>query len=1198
MNNQELDKIYNVLKTKTKSFTEKDLREVILDDGYSLEDANLLINKLKQNNFVFKDDLDKNQTKGTDKKKEAEKLLKEIGKDLKKEEKTDSNKGKSKDLKDSQKDSKEKPKKPKVNLFKKLVVFLKSIYFFFEDKYYDLMDAINKVIPVNKLIDKIDKKFPSFILFILFLVGLIFLIWYLVTTGSISAIFSGASQGTITVSVVDITGSAITGANVLLTANDENIDALNTDAWGEVIFKDLKINKRHTIKLTVSKEAYDTKTKEITFDKKQMFEKITLDIDTSEITNIVSPEQEREISFFSDNVAVIGKNLDVRLFCSAQNKEPSPKQQIVITGKITVEQPANCGDLRIEVYSQDYETITNMIVPESNRISLSKKNQNYGTLEVTVKGSSGSAIPDAVVKIFKANDPTTILDESAIAVSTLATDFYGKAIFRLSPGNYKLSVDKSGYITIPKSRVYSVTLNNTTTASYNLFSVNELNDIDCSNPIYAEFCTVSGDLNCEYDLLTPYLIMNPDGSCLIGTLGYIDVTLKDQNTLESINGDISLWKKDLDTNTFSLVATRSDVNKTLFNVLTDNTYQLRVSNTEQYGYLPPNPEIITTLDTNKIIYLEYQSWVNSGDVNVNVKYSGINVDGASVYLFYGSGENEDTPYPTDPKVTNSRGDVSFRGIRSGQKYYAMSILSYENIQGESQRRTLDANETINLNINLQNQSRILNLKVNTPDYGISFYDFSGEKLTEYITNEVNGSDLNKEYIFNSNDQEIYAVISALGYSTYQTEQIILVPGDTVYKNVVLTPPESTPYSEIEYLGLFDQTGTREISYIDFVGNNNLEKEYQLKYKINLSPKQERDFSYAFVRLGNNLLVNDDYLYIQSVFAPDSEKQFGCRFSGELEDWNMTHYINNYETDQSLNNCPSGKSKWVKIDFTESLADTIVFTVNFKFQNGITNISNYKQYYRALTNNDREYDFSPDLTNWQTWSVKPEGFFYAESDYSLLPFESGEYSFVSEILDSDLSEVEKEGSSYILYIDEEYSYNTKFLYLNQNTVSGDVVVSSQNTNDSLVYLNYLFLEKGNNLETDSINNTEFTIPEKTFTIGHWFDLNSSFVANNFFSTNDTPVITSNILEITEPSPLLENVRAYSQSDFFIDVITKDSENKIYFGENDVNFSVKSKLGSKNILQFYPIVQAFYLFPFEIRKILPEMLFCFVQIIEMS
>ncbi len=56
--------------------------------------------------------------------------------------------------------------------------FFKNIYYFFEDKWYAVLDKINSKIPVYKLIDPIDQVVPSFILFLLLLLFVLVLVGY------------------------------------------------------------------------------------------------------------------------------------------------------------------------------------------------------------------------------------------------------------------------------------------------------------------------------------------------------------------------------------------------------------------------------------------------------------------------------------------------------------------------------------------------------------------------------------------------------------------------------------------------------------------------------------------------------------------------------------------------------------------------------------------------------------------------------------------------------------------------------------------------------------------------------------------------------------------------------------------------------------------------------------------------------------
>ena len=44
-----------------------------------------------------------------------------------------------------------------------------GLYSFFENKWYSVLEAVDRVIPITKLSDKIDDHFPSFLLFLIVL---------------------------------------------------------------------------------------------------------------------------------------------------------------------------------------------------------------------------------------------------------------------------------------------------------------------------------------------------------------------------------------------------------------------------------------------------------------------------------------------------------------------------------------------------------------------------------------------------------------------------------------------------------------------------------------------------------------------------------------------------------------------------------------------------------------------------------------------------------------------------------------------------------------------------------------------------------------------------------------------------------------------------------------------------------------------
>ena len=68
-----------------------------------------------------------------------------------------------------------------------IVDSVKGFYYNLEDKWYDVLDALDKKqVPVYKIIDPIDKIIPSFLLFILLLLFILILLAYFVRFGVIN----------------------------------------------------------------------------------------------------------------------------------------------------------------------------------------------------------------------------------------------------------------------------------------------------------------------------------------------------------------------------------------------------------------------------------------------------------------------------------------------------------------------------------------------------------------------------------------------------------------------------------------------------------------------------------------------------------------------------------------------------------------------------------------------------------------------------------------------------------------------------------------------------------------------------------------------------------------------------------------------------------------------------------------------------
>ena len=165
-----------------------------------------------------------------------------------------------------------------------------------------------------------------------------------------------------------------------------------------------------------------------------------------------------------------------KFFCSVTSKTPAPS-----SAEVTTENNGSkgCGNLQVSVSSEMYENIQQMVVPENNKVSLTKKASATGTLSIHVNDLNGNSVRDASVSVFAKDNPTTTINESDIQLQTGNTDMYGIHSFSLPAGEYIVSVNKNGYLPSTKQGSYSVTLKQTTTANIVLFTAQDLLNFNC-----------------------------------------------------------------------------------------------------------------------------------------------------------------------------------------------------------------------------------------------------------------------------------------------------------------------------------------------------------------------------------------------------------------------------------------------------------------------------------------------------------------------------------------------------------------------------------------------------------------------------------------------------------------------------------------------------------------------------------------------
>lgn len=1036
----------------------------------------------------------------------------------------------------------------------------------------DMKQTVEKSKPQTTEKPKVEipkKKFPKAFILIA-VIAIVVLIIILILA------FSGGKK-TLEVYVVDEQNFSLGGVNV--TINNEITQT--TDAFGYTQFIDLKLKD---IEIKATKENYNTQTKQIKLNEKIQEETITLKVDTTSAEfKGIPTEKRREIIFKSYDV-VVTDNLNVTFKCTNQEKTPEPRMVTVTNGRTNVLQPGYCGSLLVSVTSSNYELITDRNINENNIVELTKVNTNTGTLEVTVRDISGQAIPYANLRLHNVDNLDTPTNESDTTFSTGITDVYGKYKFNVSQSNYLLSIDKAGYISLPKLGPYNIINNNLTTANITLITAADLASLNCTNPTYAPFCK-NGAIDCNSSLLTGLVTPNPNGvGCTIGRLTNLIVKLKDQNTSAPVKGNISVYKRDQ--NVSNLITTIKDVNQTTFVLNANNNYRIQVSNTEDNGYLPPTPIDVNNLsaDMNTTIEvpLEYLSSLNSGSINVNVTKNGYNRANALVYLFYELDGEYVLYNPETPKLTNSNGIARFDLVKSKREYYAYALLRNESADGDSlPAQELDNNSVLDLEVSLNNQSKTLNLNI-TPvqDYNISFFEVSGEEIsTESIISTNITGDTNKTFVFNCGDEcsRIYMTIEK-GDVLYQTDLISLFPGQVAYKEI--TFPTSLPaiQTTTSFLGLYDSTGTIKIDNLSFSGNNDLTKEYKLKFKTIFGSDRTDIIKKAFIKAGKYFTENADFIYLTNtdLFVPEhTEINTGCRYQGELESFDSNYFITNFESDYSFNNCTAGEFKWVEFDFSDVAANVIEYSVNIKFRNEITTIDNYKIFYRSINSDLETFSFSPNFSNWNEWTIRPEGYFYAPTQTQALPFDNSNYSYVVKLFDQNGEQLTKFGSDYILYIGKDYNYSLSFIQFSDNNRTGDIITDSQNTNNNYVFTEIYFKEKTstNPITQEIDNNVSVKISSKTTSIGYYFINNLIGKPKDFFSLTGQPTLKTQIFKSSSSSLVTAstNVLSYSESDYVPVVTSKATDGMIYVGSNDLSISLKNKTGNyeNNIAVKYKI-----------------------------
>ncbi len=330
---------------------------------------------------------------------------------------------------------------------------IKEFYFELEDGYYELLDKIDKVIPVYKIIDPIDRVIPSYPLVAL----LCLLVLVLGLSWGLTAFVQGANAS-LTVRVLDQEESVLPAILVNVSFPDGKTDSKTTNDFGEA---QLTVPKGAKITLTVGGEGYQSQTKEVEVTSAEQTVAITL-----EKEGAAEGARTRTLRFVNAVGQPVGDELRVEFTCkSPYAKAPDP--MTVTGGRATVEEPAGCGQLIVTVTdSTDWQTLSSVAVDQDVKtVYLQGTIIEAGRIIVNVT-SKGQPVNGVDVELYKYDDIVANGEVGPID-STIAYD--GQATFNKPQGAYLVKAyDASGGYGEAKSEKIVVRAGETATVSLEL----------------------------------------------------------------------------------------------------------------------------------------------------------------------------------------------------------------------------------------------------------------------------------------------------------------------------------------------------------------------------------------------------------------------------------------------------------------------------------------------------------------------------------------------------------------------------------------------------------------------------------------------------------------------------------------------------------------------------------------------------------
>ena len=269
---------------------------------------------------------------------------------------------------------------------------IKEFYFELEDGYYNLLDKIDKVIPVYKIIDPIDRVIPSYPIMALLCLGVLGTLLYF----GLGVAF-GALNAELTVSVKDDEGSGLPNVLVNVSYPDGKTETPKTDEFGQV---KLKVPRGAKLAITVAAEGFKSQTSSVEVKETSQ----TLDLTLEKAGEAPGGGNRKTLRFLNSVGQPISDELRVEFTCKSPYAK-APDAMTVTGGRATVEEPAGCGQLIVTVTdSADWQTLSSVPVDQDVKtIYLQGAAVEAGRIIVNIS-SKGQPVSGVDVELYKYDD--------------------------------------------------------------------------------------------------------------------------------------------------------------------------------------------------------------------------------------------------------------------------------------------------------------------------------------------------------------------------------------------------------------------------------------------------------------------------------------------------------------------------------------------------------------------------------------------------------------------------------------------------------------------------------------------------------------------------------------------------------------------------------------------------------------------------